>query len=127
MKNSNFEELVEEYKECIKLNAIIDYGNKSEVRKANKAVDRMIKISRLISEKYPSRIYDFAELLSDKDFRTDIWVAHHILENMVYSGDLEARALNVIIEYSKEDSVNGLGNRMWLENWYRKAKDDLKL
>ena len=120
LTKSSFEEIINEYKDCIRLNADIDYGDKSAVRKANKAVDRMIKISRLISDNYPYRTYDFAQLLSDKEFRTNIWIAHHILENMIYPKDLEARALEVIIEYSKEDSVNGLGNRMWLDNWYKK-------
>ncbi|UWG96265.1 hypothetical protein LPY66_15345 [Dehalobacter sp. DCM] len=124
MKNHSFEELIKEYKDCVKVNADINYGDKSEVRKANKAVDRMIMISRLINENYLCRIYDFAELLNHKDFRNDIWVAHHILENMAYPRDLEARALEVILEYSKEDSVNGLGNRMWLKNWYKKVELD---
>lgn len=122
LNNYSYEDLLNEYKDCVRINVNIDYGNKNAVRKANKAVDRMIKISRLISEKYSSRIYDFAQLLNEKEGRIDIWVAHHILENMVYTSDLELRALNVIIEHSKEDSINGLGNQMWLEDWYKKKK-----
>lgn len=120
MAKPSFEELVNEYLECIRITSIIDYGDKSSVRKNNKAVDRMIKISKYISVNYHSRIEDFAELLQREDMDIDLWVAHHILENMDYPPELEDKALDVIIKSSNEDSVEGLGNRMWLETWFQK-------
>ncbi len=90
------------------------------MKKSNKAVHKMIKISKYINSEYPLRIYEFAELLDDDGYKTDAWVAHHILENMNYPLDIEDKALKVIIKYSKEDTIHGLGNRIWLENWYKK-------
>jgi len=82
----------------------------------------MIEISKSISSNYPSRINDFAELLKCTGMGTDLWAAHHILENMNYTTELEQKSLEAIIKYSKEDSVEGLGNRMWLKEWYEKKK-----
>jgi len=87
MNSLTFDELVDEYKNCVKIHYDTDYANKSSLRKANQAVDRMIKISKYISEKYPSLVDRFAELLECDEFRTDDWVAHHILENMKYPPD----------------------------------------
>ena len=119
MAKLTFEELLEEYKTCVIATYDIDYADKSSVKRSNEAVAKMIKISKYLGEEYPSRIYDFAELLDNTDFRIDIWAAHHILENMNYPSELESKALDIIIKYSKEDSAEGLGNRMWLENWYK--------
>ena len=119
MAKLTFEELIDEYKRCTEATNDIDYGDKSSVRRSNKAANKMIKISKRISEEYPSRIYNFAELLTVTDYKIDAWAAHHILENMSYPPELESAALDIIIKYSKEDSVEGLGNRMWLKSYYR--------
>lgn len=112
-----FDQLLIEYKNCIKITNATDYGDKSSVKKSNKAVKRMIEISKLISLNYSSRINDFAEFLKCTDMKTDLWAAHHILENMNYPHELEQKALYIIIKYSKEESIDGLGNKMWLKNW----------
>lgn len=101
MAKLTFEELIDEYKRCAESTNDIDYGDKSSVRRSNKAVDKMIKISKRINEEYPSRICDFAELLIVTDYNIDEWIAHHILENMSYPSELERAALDIIIKYSK--------------------------
>ena len=80
----------------------------------------MIKISKLIDLNYSSRIDDFAELLKCNDIKTDLWVAHHMLENMNYTRELEQKVLDIIIKYSKENSVEGLGNSIWLKEWHKR-------
>ena len=122
MSKQSFDELRDEYLNCTKIISQIDYGDKSSVKKCNRAVDKMINISKCINEEYPSKIYEFAELMTRNDLRIDAWVAHHILENMDYPSELETKALEVIIKYSKEDSVEGLGERIWLEQWNKRNR-----
>lgn len=118
MSINTFDELIIEYKNCIKVTSTTNYSDINSVKKSNKAVNRMIEISKLIDLNYSSRINDFAELLKCNDIKTDLWVAHHMLENMNYTRELEQKALDIIIKYSKEDSVDGLGNSIWLKEWY---------
>lgn len=120
MTKRSFDELRDEYLNCINIISQIDYGDRSSVKKCNRAVDQMINISICINEEYLSRIYEFAELLTRNDFRTDAWVAHHILENMDYPSELENKALEVIIKYAKEDSAEGLGEKIWLDKWNKR-------
>ena len=108
MSKLTFEELIEEYKRCAIAITYTDYGDKGSVRKSNKAIDKMIKISKRISEEYPSRIYDFAKLLTVNDYRIDAWVAHHILENMSYPLELECTALDVIVKIFKRRFSRGI-------------------
>jgi predicted urease superfamily metal-dependent hydrolase len=122
MTKRSFEELMDEYLNGINIISQIDYGNRSSVKKCNRVVDKMINISKCINEDYLSRIYEFAELLTRHDLRIDVWVAHHILENMDYPSDLDNKAVEVIIKYSKEDSVEGLGERIGLEQWYKRNR-----
>lgn len=122
MSNKSFEELKDEYIECAKITQDIDYADKKSVKISNKAVDRMIQISKYISTRYSLRIRDFAALLDINNYMIDIWVAHHILENMNYLPELESKALDVIAKYSKQDFIEGLGNRMWLEQWKKKRQ-----
>ena len=117
-----YEKLIDKYLECAKIHYDIDYADKSSVKRGNKAVTTMIGIAKIINEKYPERIEDLSTLLNTTSNRVDIWVAHHILEHMNYSNILEKRALAVIKKYSKENTANGLGNRMWLDEWKKKKK-----
>ena len=117
-----YEKLIDTYLECAKTHYHIDYADKISVKRGNKAVTTMIGIAKLINEKYPERIEDFSSLLNTTTNRIDIWAAHHILEHMNYSNSMEKRALAVIKKYSKENTANGLGNRMWLDEWKKKKK-----
>lgn len=117
-----YEEIINTYLECAKIHNDIDYADKSSVKRGNKAVTTMIVIAKIINEKYSERIEDFSTLLNNSSNRVDIWVAHHILEHMNYSNSLEKRALAVIKKYSKENTANGLGNRMWLDEWKKMKK-----
>lgn len=117
-----YDEIIDTYLECAKIHFDIDYADKGSVKRGNKAVTTMIGIAKIINEKYSERIEDFSTLLNNTSNRVDIWVAHHILEHMNYSNSLEKRALAVIKKYSKQNTVNGLGNRMWLDEWKKKKK-----
>lgn len=119
---NTFDELIIEYKNCIRVTSTTNYDDKNSIKKSNTAVKKMIEISKLIDSSYSSRINDFAELLKCNDIKTDLWVAHHILENINYTRELEQKALDIIIKYLKENSVDGLGNSIWLKEWYEKKR-----
>ena len=118
IRNMSFDELLEEYKKCVFIHNQIDYLDMKTIRKANRAVDKMTEISKIINNKYNQQIIEFSKLLEISELRTDVWAAHDILQNMDYPLELESKALGVIIQYSKENSPDGLGNRMWLRDWY---------
>lgn len=113
----NYDKLINEYIENAKIQLNIEYGDKNSVKRGNKAIEKMIKISKKINVEFSERIIDFSKLLEMKEDRIDIWVAHHLLENMNYTKEIERKAISVIERYSKEDSIEGLGNRMWLAKW----------
>ncbi|NIK80454.1 galactokinase [Paenibacillus castaneae] len=118
--NKSFDNQIDTYKECAKIHFEIDYSNKKSVKRANKAVVEMIRIAQRINIDFPQKMDEFSELLNEKKYRLDIWVAHHLLERMNYTKDMEEKAIAVIEEYAKEDSADGLGNRMWLSEWRKK-------
>lgn len=117
-----YEKLLEEYKECAKIHNDIDYADKSSVKKGNNAVVNMISIAKTINNVYSERIEEFSILLNDDKDKIDIWVAHHILEYMNYTENIQYRAISVIKKYSKENTTDGLGNRMWLKEWQKNKK-----
>lgn len=122
MKSINkmtFEELFEEYKRCVLISSISDddYGNSRIVMKSNQAANKLWGIAEVIDSKFRDRINDFAILLDEETNRINSWAAHCILSRMDYPQELESRALAVIIKISMEDTLEGLGNRAWLEDW----------
>ena len=119
-KNDSFDSLVEKYKNYAKVHFEVDYGDKKSVKKGNQAARDMRRIAYEINELYMDKIERFAELLSEGAYKKDIWVAHHILECMNYSREIEKKALNVIEKYSMGDSAEALGNKMWLKDWKSK-------
>lgn len=112
-----YEELIDKYLECVLIHSKIDYADMKSVRRGNRAVDSMMKIVETIRDKHPDRVPDFANLLSVGEYKTSGWVAHHIVRYFEGSPDLVNRAISVIEEYATKDTVEGLGNRMWLEAW----------
>jgi hypothetical protein len=116
-KNQSIEKLIEHYKEYAKIHFEIDYSDMKSVRRGNKAVNEMIRIACIININYLEHIEIFALMLNDQTHKLDIWVAHHILENMLYTDNIGKLALSVVERYAREDSVEGLGNRMWLRQW----------
>lgn len=121
-KVDTYENLVEEYKECAKIHYNIDYTDKNSVKHGHNAARTMIDIARTINNKYSERIEEFSKLLYDKNYKINIWAAHHILEHMNYTHDLECSALSIIKKYAKKNTIEGLGNKMWLEQWTKNKK-----
>lgn len=112
--------LISEYIEAIlKIDEIEDEElDNKKVRLNNKLANRLRKIAFEIENKYPEMKPTFCKLLTHENSSVRIWVAHHVLEVMSCSSDCRRNALQEIIIAADEDSsIDGLGNRMWLENW----------
>lgn len=90
-----YNKLVEDYKKCVKVHFNIDYEDKKSISRGNKAVSDMIQIAKEINNKFPEKISDFCKLLQVRENKTDIWVAHHILEHMSYTKEIEKKAIKL--------------------------------
>lgn len=122
VKINTYEKLIDEYKECAHVHYNIDYADENSVICGNNAVKTMIDIAKSINNMYPEKIEEFSFLLfNDKD-EIDIWVAHHILEYMNYTSAMEHKALSIIKKYARKNTIEGLGNRMWLKEWQKNKK-----
>ena len=103
------------------------YGDKKSVAKHNRYATRMRSIALQIHEKSPELKFEFSKLLTHDNDDVRIWVAHHILEVMQFEDDIRKEALNIIYKASKKNSVDGYGNKIWLENWLQEHPTDKKL
>ena len=46
---------------------------------------------------------------------------------MQFEDDIRKEAWNIIYKASKKNSVDGYGNKIWLENWLQEHPTDKKL
>ena len=104
------------------------YENKKAVNAYNRQVTRMRKIAIEIEQSFPDLKDDFYKLLCHENRKISLWVAHHILEVMNYDQISRKTALQEIRYHAMTDkSANGLGNEMWLEDWFKKHPMDRSL
>ena len=121
--------LVQEYLELANDVVLYDeYENKDAVKEYNRKAKQMRKIAIEIEQNFPDLKDDFYNLLCHENRKISLWVAHHILEVMNYDQISRKTALQEIRYHAMTDkSVNGLGNEMWLEDWYKKHPIDRSL
>ena len=103
------------------------YSDKKLVAKHNRFAKRIRNIAILIQEKNPELKNEFSMLLEHDNDIVKIWVAHHILEVMQFEDDIRKKALNIIYKSSKQNSTDGFGDKIWLENWLEEHPTDKKL
>ena len=124
-------DLILEYIEAVqKINDIQETGldNKKKVKRNNKFADRLRAIAFEIDSEHPEMKPNFYQLLFHEKATVRCWVAHHILEVMNYDNVCRANALKEIVYVCKHDkSINGLGNKMWLQQWFEKYPTDKEL
>ena len=113
--------LIEEYLDNItkmKL-SLDDYGNKRKVRKTNRIAARNIKIAEFINTQEDLKT-QYASLLESESLEIRSRVAHHMIERMTFEKALRQKALKVIEDEvaNSPDSLNSLGNKMWLKEYY---------
>ncbi len=121
-------DLIEEYlQNIIIINSMTldDSGDKKKVKKTNKLATSNRKIATAIEQKHPELKERFSDLLLSSDINIKDTVAHHILEVMTYDKKIRFEALRTIEYISKnhDDSIQRLGNSMWLKDWYAKHPD----
>ncbi len=121
-------DLIEEYINNIYSMAMSldDFGNKKKCRNANRLVDRNRKISAKIDKKYPEFKEKCAELLDSEEMDIRGWAAHSIIELMTYDRAIRLKALKVIVYEAEnsDDSIQRLGNSMWLKRYYEDHPKD---
>ena len=102
----------------------VDYADKKSVRKHNDSADRMRAIARQIEDERPDLKDAFCQLLFHENKSVRLWTAHYMLEVMRYADKSRANALREITVATQDDSVDGLGNKMWLAEWLAEHPED---
>ena len=124
-------DLILEYESLVQaINDINETGldNKKKIKENNKLADRLRAIASDIDSRYPEMKPEFYQLLFHEKAAVRCWVAHHILEVMNYDDRCRAEALKKIVYISTHDkSINGLGNKMWLKQWFEIHPTDKSL
>ena len=109
------------YAELARRHATPNDGTRAWVRRVNRAADgmRSIAVQQLTGPACdPTR---FAGLLDAEDECIKLWAAHHLLElSPSLAPPIAAKALAVIEHGAAGDSVEALGERMWLRDWHHR-------
>ena len=90
-------------------------------------MDACRKIASQIQSDFPNLKEEFCKLLNSDIPELSILVAHHMIEVMKYDDEHKAKALKIIYNKSKEDSVDGFGNKLWLNDYLKENPQDEKL
>ena len=105
-----------------------DYGDKKSVRQHNRLATKIRAIACKIDSMDSTTKMEFSELLSHENESVRCWVAHHILEEMNYDNMCRGKALKIIsCVADKNDRIDSLGNKMWLEKWLQEHPLDREL
>ena len=102
----------------------VDYADKKSIHRHNEMADRMRAIARQIEDEHPELKDVFCQLLFYENAAVRLWAAHHMLEVMRYTDKPRANALREISVTARDDSVDGLGNKMWLDKWLAEHPED---
>ena len=119
--------MIDKYIEKFCITKRTDYGDRKSVKQHNRAMDSCREIARKIQEQHDELKSDFCCLLDSNIPDLPLLVAHHMIEVMEYDEEQKAKALNIIYEKTKEDSVDGFGNKLWLEDYLKNNPKDQKL
>jgi hypothetical protein len=111
--NSKVENLISEYVSCCEICEQTDYQNQPSVKKHNQSVNRMYEIIKAISLLGDNAISKLTELLNHPV--ASKWLAHHLIEQLNITNELKQRCINTIRQLAKDNSPEGLGEKMWLE------------
>lgn len=105
-----------------------DYDDKEKVKRCNKLADQNRKIAAKIEKKHPEYKNDFAKLLSHHNPKVRLQVAHHMLEVMNYSTEINKFCLDEINQSTQINlSSENYGNKQWIKDWYDNHPDHKSL
>ena len=117
------DDLVEEYKGLTKNCYQVDYSNKKALKKNNDSVKRMYEIIETVKNEFAADgILELASLLDDENYRTNLWIATQLLENVTLDKQTEEKAFRIVEKVAKGDDILALGYRYWINDW--KSKHD---
>lgn len=119
--------MIDRYIEKFQITQSTDYAKTKSVKKHNRAMDACRKIASQIQSDFPNLKEEFSKLLNSDIPELSILVAHHMIEVMKYDDEHKAKALKIIYNKSKEDSVDGFGNKLWLNDYLKENPQDEKL
>lgn len=119
--------MIDKYIEKFQITQLTDYAETKSVKKHNRAMDACREIASQIQSDFPELKEEFYNLLDSDIPELSILVAHHMIEVMKYDNDHKAKALRTIYNKTKEDSVDGFGNKLWLKNYLIENPQDEKL
>lgn len=98
-KIPSFETLLKRFMTDVEKRKNIDYCDKNSIRRYNAAMDRIVKISKQISEIYPECIDEFSTLLDSDDISMQSTCAAAMIQFMDCTEEQQKRAYKFIIEY----------------------------
>jgi hypothetical protein len=109
------EQLVNEYKNLPRDCYNVNYSDESAIKKNNAAVKRMVKIVQTLQKQFGSNgISKLKPLLDIDDWRTNLWVATHLLEKATLDDETENKALAIIESFANSDDIQAASYRQWL-------------
>ena len=115
------EDPLDRYRRLAEIHAAMDYGDHNSVRKGNSAARAMGKVAaKMLSGGRPS-VDRFSILLDDSHSHVALWAAHHLLELAQLDDPTKQRAVGIIEHASRGNDANALGERIWLQQWRKKA------
>ena len=105
-----------------------DYGDRRKVRSRNRHADKVRKLAAVIDQKHPELKDRFLCLIESENLDVRSWAAHHVIEVMSYDLRDRRKALRVITDVSKNspDSLQRMGNAMWLKRYYEEHPEDME-
>ncbi len=110
--------LITEYKDQAVICSSVNYSDKQSVNKNNYSIKKMYEIVEIINSEFGViGVVEFSRLLDIKENNIYIWAASQLLEKMNPSQEIREKALGIIEEVSKEDSVRGIGFRNFLRQY----------
>lgn len=95
----NRDRLIDEFILCTEEQRNVDYGNSGSVRKFNNLSKKKYMIAKLINDKYPELIPDFATLLQHPDWDVKLACAIRMLVDISCEENDKDCAANTIKEY----------------------------
>ncbi len=110
--------MIDEYRKCSKICASLDCSDNKSVQKNNRAVSRMYKIVQTAAAEGLEAIGRLSVLLDEPE--SGKWIAHQLVEKADLPKEVEDKCFRIIEILSKGDSLNALGNSMWLDEWKKK-------
>ena len=111
--------LLSRYRELAAVHAGMNYSDRSSVRRGNAAADSMRELATRVAGLGANAVATFGILLSEGE-PVARWAAHHLLELMHPPEPLRTSALSAIERRARDTDAEAAGERMWLEQYYRR-------